>query len=79
MPVRTVLKDPKTGEEKEVVISEDDGIREGVTPAQLAKLNPVFKKGGSTTAGNSSQVCSSPKKLQTPDASVLKQGIDIPY
>ena len=35
---------------------QDDGIREGVSPAALAKLPPVFKKDGSTTAGNSSQV-----------------------
>jgi acetyl-CoA acyltransferase 1 len=38
------------------VVDKDDGIREGVTPAQLGKLPAVFKKGGSTTAGNSSQV-----------------------
>ena len=54
--VATVWKDPKTGEEKRIVVSEDDGIREGVTPAALSKLPAVFKKGGSTTAGNSSQV-----------------------
>ena len=56
VPVETVWKDPKTGEEKKVVVDKDDGIREGVTAAQLSKLPAVFKKGGSTTAGNSSQV-----------------------
>ncbi|KAL4423207.1 hypothetical protein ABPG77_000340 [Micractinium sp. CCAP 211/92] len=56
VPVATVLKDPKTGEEKRVVIDQDDGIRPGTTPASLGQLRPVFKKGGSTTAGNSSQV-----------------------
>ena len=47
---------PAAGEERRVVIDKDDGIRLGTTPAQLAQLKPVFKKGGSTTAGNSSQV-----------------------
>jgi acetyl-CoA acyltransferase 1 len=57
VPVHTVLKDPKTGEEKRVVISEDDGIRPGTTMETLRKLPTVFKKnGGSTTAGNASQV-----------------------
>jgi acetyl-CoA acetyltransferase len=45
------LVDPKTGEEKKVTISEDDGIRPGTTLADLAKLKAVFKKSGSTTAG----------------------------
>ena len=56
VPVHTILKDPKTGEEKRVVIAEDDGIRPGTTPASLSTLRPVFKKNGTTTAGNSSQV-----------------------
>lgn len=43
--------DPKTGEEKKVTISEDDGIRSGASIADLAKLKAVFKKSGSTTAG----------------------------
>ena len=56
VPVHTILKDPKSGEEKNVVISQDDGIRPGTTAASLAKLKPAFKKDGTTTAGNSSQV-----------------------
>ncbi|KAH7290382.1 hypothetical protein KP509_30G046000 [Ceratopteris richardii] len=56
IPVETKLVDPKSGEEKPVVISVDDGIRPGTTLASLSKLKPVFKKNGSTTAGNSSQV-----------------------
>lgn len=43
--------DPKSGDEKPVTISVDDGIRPGTTVAGLAKLKPVFKKDGSTTAG----------------------------
>lgn len=56
VPVDTILKDPKTGEEKRVTIDQDDGIRPGTTAASLGKLPPAFKKGGTTTAGNSSQV-----------------------
>jgi len=56
VPVKTLWIDPKTGEEKHIVVAKDDGIREGVTPASLSKLRPVFKKDGTTTAGNSSQV-----------------------
>jgi len=56
VPVHTTWKDPKTGETKPVVVTEDDGIREGTTVESLAKLPAVFKKGGSTTPGNASQV-----------------------
>ena len=56
VPVVTKIIDKDTKEEKEIVVTEDDGIREGVTMENLAKLKPVFKKGGSTTAGNASQV-----------------------
>ncbi|XP_023549031.1 3-ketoacyl-CoA thiolase 2, peroxisomal-like [Cucurbita pepo subsp. pepo] len=56
IPVNTKLVDPKTGEEKSVTISVDDGIRPNASLADLAKLKPVFKKDGSTTAGNASQV-----------------------
>jgi acetyl-CoA acyltransferase 1 len=45
------IVDPKTGEEKNVVISVDDGIRPGTTASGLAKLKPAFKKDGTTTAG----------------------------
>lgn len=37
----------------------DDGIRPDISTAALSKLKAVFKKDGSTTAGNSSQVGSS--------------------
>lgn len=46
-----------TNEEgKKVVVSKDEGIRGVTTLADLAKLRPAFKEGGSTTAGNSSQL-----------------------
>ena len=39
-----------------VKISKDDGIRPNPSVESLAKLKPVFKPDGSSTAGNSSQV-----------------------
>jgi acetyl-CoA acyltransferase 1 len=56
VPVATVLRDPKSGAEQRVTIAEDDGIRAGVSVEALGALKPVFKKDGSTTAGNASQV-----------------------
>jgi acetyl-CoA acyltransferase 1 len=54
-PVHTILIDAD-GVETPVIVNRDDGNREGTTAAALGKLKPAFKKGGSTTAGNSSQV-----------------------
>ncbi|KAJ9700959.1 hypothetical protein PVL29_006339 [Vitis rotundifolia] len=51
IPVSTKIVDPKTGDEKPVTISVDDGIRPNTTVSDLAKLKPVFKKNGTTTAG----------------------------
>jgi len=46
----------KDGNEKEVTVDRDDGVRANTTVEGLGKLKPAFKKGGVTTAGNSSQV-----------------------
>lgn len=54
-PYKTFIKD-KDGNEKEVLVNIDDGVREGTTVEGLSKLKAAFQKGGSTTAGNSSQV-----------------------
>ncbi|KAI6010775.1 acetyl-CoA acetyl transferase [Pisolithus orientalis] len=56
VPLKVKITDPKTEKEVEIVVDADDGIRDGVTPASLAKLKPSFKKDGSTHAGNASQV-----------------------
>lgn len=56
IPVSTKIVDPKTGQEKYVTISVDDGIRPHANLLDLAKLKPAFKKDGTSTAGNSSQV-----------------------
>jgi len=46
-----------TNEEgQKIVVSKDEGIRGSTTLADLAKLKPAFKEGGSTTAGNASQL-----------------------
>ncbi|XP_068582659.1 3-ketoacyl-CoA thiolase B, peroxisomal-like [Cebidichthys violaceus] len=55
VPVTTRCVDDQ-GNERVAAVSEDDGIRAGTTLAGLSKLRPAFKPGGSTTAGNSSQV-----------------------
>lgn len=52
----TVTITGKDGKETNVVVTKDDGIRKGTTLQTLAKLKPYFKKNGSTTAGNSSQL-----------------------
>jgi acetyl-CoA acetyltransferase len=57
VPITTKVKDPKTGELKEVTLSRDDGIRYGTTPESLAKIRPAFPQfGNRSTGGNSSQV-----------------------
>ncbi|CAG8433977.1 486_t:CDS:2 [Scutellospora calospora] len=56
IPVEAKWIDPKTQEEKTIVVSADDGIRKETTLEGLAKLKPAFAKDGVTTAGTSSQV-----------------------
>ena len=50
------MKDEKTGATKEVIADTDDGVRPETTFESLSKLNAAFQKGGTTTAGNASQV-----------------------
>lgn len=65
------------------MVDRDDGIRPDATAASLSKLKPVFKAGGSTTAGNASQMTdgaaavlvmrrSTALKLQLPVLAILK-------
>eukprot|EP01084_Bolivina_argentea_P281990 482595_1 len=56
LSISTKWKDPKNGKILEIIVDKDDGIRANTTVDVLSKLRPVFKKGGTTTAGNSSQV-----------------------
>ncbi len=57
VPLNVVHKEWKNGKivEKTVVFDTDEGVRSGTTMETLAKLKPVFRAGGSVTAGNSSQ------------------------
>jgi acetyl-CoA acyltransferase 1 len=55
VPVKTKVKDAQ-GNLKDVTVTKDDGVRKETTFEGLQKLKPAFKKDGSTTAGNSSQV-----------------------
>ena len=41
---------------RETVVNVDEGPRPGHQPGGLARLRPVFRNGGSVTAGNSSQM-----------------------
>jgi acetyl-CoA acyltransferase len=54
VPVKTRVY--HNGSWNEVVVSVDEGPRPDTTLARLGKLRPVFRMGGSVTAGNSSQV-----------------------
>lgn len=58
VPVRTKVKDPKTGEVKDIVVDRDDGIRYGTTVESLSKIRPAFPQWppSSTTGGNASQI-----------------------
>lgn len=55
VPIKAKVKD-KDGKVTEVLVNKDDGIRKETTVEGLKKLRPAFKKDGTTTAGNSSQV-----------------------
>ena len=39
-----------------VLLAEDEGVRPGTTPETLGRLKPAFRKDGTITAGNASQI-----------------------
>jgi acetyl-CoA C-acetyltransferase len=43
-----------SGKKGETVVADDEHIRAGLTPEDLSKLKPTFRKDGTVTAGNSS-------------------------
>jgi acetyl-CoA acyltransferase 1 len=55
-PLKVKWVDPKTEQVKDITVSADDGVRDGVTAESLSKLKPAFKKDGGTHAGNASQI-----------------------
>ena len=57
VPITTKVKDPKTGEEKLVTLTKDEGPRYGTTVESLSKIRPAMPQfGDKTTGGNASQV-----------------------
>lgn len=58
VPVKTTVKDPKTGEIKDVTVDRDDGIRYGTTAESLSKIRAAFPQWepSHTTGGNASQI-----------------------
>ncbi|KAL8911197.1 MAG: hypothetical protein Q9171_003603 [Xanthocarpia ochracea] len=57
VPITTTVKDPKSGEEKQVTLTKDEGPRWGTTYESLSKIRPAFPDyGDKSTGGNSSQV-----------------------
>ena len=57
VPIKTRVKDPKSGEEKEVTLTKDEGPRWGTTFESLSKIRAAFPDyGDRSTGGNSSQV-----------------------
>jgi len=57
VPITTTIKDPKTGEEKEVTLTKDEGPRYGTTAEALGKIRPAMPQfGDRTSGGNASQV-----------------------
>lgn len=56
-PITVKVKDSKTGEEKSVTLTKDEGPRYGTTFESLSKIRPAFPDyGDKSTGGNSSQV-----------------------
>lgn len=57
VPLTTKVKDPKTGEVKQVTLTKDEGVRYGTTVEALGKIRAAFPQfGPRTTGGNASQV-----------------------
>jgi len=56
VPITVTVRDRKSGELQRVTVRDDEGPRAGTSLASLGKLRPAFKKTGSTTGGNASQV-----------------------
>ncbi|EEU40475.1 uncharacterized protein NECHADRAFT_58500 [Fusarium vanettenii 77-13-4] len=54
-PLKVKVED-KEGNIKEITVSRDDGVRDGITAESLGKIRPAFAKDGSIHAGNASQI-----------------------
>jgi acetyl-CoA acyltransferase 1 len=77
VPVSATFKD-KEGNETTKVVKDDEGPRAGTTLEGLGKLKAAFKPGGSTTAGNASQVSDGASLvLLARRSEAVKQGLPI--
>lgn len=56
LEVEIVIPNGRERERRKVVFEADEGVRRDTTAEALANLRPVFKRGGTVTAGNSSQM-----------------------
>lgn len=56
LEVKKVKSNGRSTESETYAFKVDEGVRSDTSQEALAKLKPVFKKGGSVTAGNSSQM-----------------------
>lgn len=55
-PLRVKWTNPKTGNEEEITVAKDDGVRPGMTAEALGKIKAAFAADGSIHAGNASQI-----------------------
>lgn len=79
LATRMEIADKATGEKRivDVVLDRDEGPRPGTTAEALAKLKPVFD-GGTTTAGNASQLSDGAAALVMMDADLAaRRGLPI--
>jgi len=58
VPITVQVKNPTTGEIKEVIVARDDGVRYGTTAEGLGNIRAAFPKWSpsNTTGGNASQI-----------------------
>lgn len=56
VPISVTVRNRKTGQLERVTVKDDGGPRPGTSLESLAKLRAAFKKDGTTTGGNASQV-----------------------
>ncbi|MDR3089682.1 MAG: acetyl-CoA C-acyltransferase [Desulfobulbaceae bacterium] len=64
---------------KKSLVTIDDGVRPDATVESLAKLRPVFKNGGTVTAGNSSQLTDGAAATMLVSEEYLKRSGKTPF
>ncbi|MDA3905089.1 MAG: acetyl-CoA C-acyltransferase [Bacteroidales bacterium] len=75
VPITVKEKFYKNGkmESREYVVDTDEGPRRGTTPEGLGKLKPAFAAGGTSTAGNSSQMSDGAAFILVVSEKILKE------